>query len=352
MLTRCRKSWLRANIKYGLMGLILGLLVYIMQSAIANALKPAEYLIASVAFSTIISLTIANMVHFATSTKLLRSWENVWRTFTIYYLISFAGMVIAVELTYFILGYFYGWESQFPHTKDYLFDSILVLVVCTFIYVDIYRKALQANKLNQKELELHKMNELRSNAELEALQAKINPHFLYNALNSIAGLIKDNPDQAEEMTIKLSKLFRYSINQSQENLVSIREEAELLNLYLEIEKIRFGDRVAFEVSIADGLYANRIPRFLIQPLVENALKHGLKYSSENGWLKVDIFAENPYLVIQVADNGRGFASDLALGYGLQSTFDKIQLLYGANGNVELINSPQKMVQIKIPLAHA
>lgn len=352
MIIRCRKRWIRTNIKYGLIGLLIGLLIYIMQAAIANALKPVEYLIASVAFSASISLTIANMVHFATSTRLLRNWENVWRNFTIYYLLSFAGMIIAVELTYMVLGYFYNWKSQFPHTKDYLFDSILVLVVCTLIYVDIYRKALQANKLNQKELELHKMNELRSNAELEALQAKINPHFLYNALNSIAGLIQDNPDQAEEMTIKLSKLFRYSINQSQENLVSIREESELLNLFLEIEKIRFGDRVAFEVSIADGLYANKIPRFLIQPLVENALKHGLKYNMENGWLKVYIFAEDPYLVIQVLDNGQAFTDELVLGYGLQSTFDKMQLLYGANGKVELINSPQKMVQIKIPLAHA
>ncbi|MEE1947060.1 histidine kinase [Pedobacter sp. KR3-3] len=334
------------------MGLILGLLVYFAQSAIANALKPVEYLIASLTFSTSISLTIANMVHFATSTKILRNWENVWRNFTIYYLISFAGMIMAVELTYLVLGYFYHWESQFPHTKDYLFDSILVLVVCTLIYVDIYRKALQANKLNQKELELHKMNELRSNAELEALQAKINPHFLYNALNSIAGLIKDNPDQAEEMTIKLSKLFRYSINQSQENLVSIREEAELLSLYLEIEKIRFGNRVTFEVNIGDGLYATKIPRFLIQPLVENALKHGLKYNATNGSLKVNIFAEASDLVIQVADNGQAFATDLVLGYGLQSTFDKVQLLYGANGKVELINNPEKMVQIKIPLAHA
>lgn len=351
MLTRCRKSWLRTNIKYGLIGLVLGLLVYVTQSAIANALKPIEYLIASLTFSTSISLTIANMVHFATSTKLLRNWENVWRNFTIYYLISFAGMIIAVELTYLVLGYFYNWESQFPHTKDYLFDSILVLVVCTLIYIDIYRKALQANKLNQKELELHKMNELRSNAELEALQAKINPHFLYNALNSIAGLIKDNPDQAEEMTIKLSKLFRYSINQSQENLVSIREEAELLSLYLEIEKIRFGNRVTFEVNIGAGLYTTKIPRFLIQPLVENALKHGLKYNAANGRLAVDVFAEVADLVIQVADNGQPFASDLVLGYGLQSTFDKIQLLYGAHGKVELINSPQKMVQIKIPLAH-
>lgn len=349
---KCKNRWLKTNITYSLVGLGLGLAIYLLQSAISETFHPIERLIANITFSLIISLTIANMVHFAISTKILHAWENIWRNFFIYYAISFGGMIIAVELSYLILGYFYHWDSKFPHTSDYLFDSILVLIVCTLVYIHIYRGTLQTNKLQQKELELHKMNELRSNAELNALQAKINPHFLYNALNSIAGLIKENPDQAEDMTIKLSKLFRQSISQSQENLVNIKDEIELLHVYLDIEKVRFGDRIRFAFDFEKGLDLIKIPRFLIQPLVENALKHGLKDKINDGLLKVAIFTNNQHLIVQVADNGTPFDTDLALGYGLESTFNKIALLYGDAGMVELINMPEKMVQIKMPLSYA
>lgn len=347
-----RRTWLKTNITYGLVGLGLGLIIYLMQSALANTFKPAEYLMYNILFSMNISLTIANMVHFAVSTKILHAWENIWRNFIIYYAISFVGLIIAVELTYFVLSYAYNRKNSFPHVDDYLFDSILVLVVCTANYVHIYRRTLQANKLQQKELELHQMNELRSNAELSALQAKINPHFLYNALNSIAGLIKENPNQAEDMTIKLAKLFRQSINQNQQNLVNLKEEIELLDVYLEIEKVRFGDRIKFVFDIQEGLDSIKIPRFLIQPLVENALKHGLNHKASDGYLRVAIFRDSQHLLVQVIDNGEAFAKDLALGYGLESTFNKIKLLYGEAGQVALINKPEKMIQIKMPLPHA
>lgn len=351
MQARTRNSWLKTNIIYGGMGFGLGLMVYLLLSAASGKLKSTEFLVASITFGTFISLTIANMIHFAHSTKILKSGKNIWLNFTIYYIINLIGMIIAVELAYLVLISIYHWDSKFPHTSDYIFNSIVVLAICTVLNINEYRKTLQANKLQQKELELHKMNELKSNAELDALQAKINPHFLYNALNSIAGLIKENPDQAEDMTIMLSKLFRSSINQSQENLIPVKEEIELLNLYLDIEKIRFGNRIKFVFNIQPGLDSVKIPRFLIQPLVENGLKHGLKHKAEDGYLKIAIFTKAQCLVVQVADNGPAFDTNLVLGYGLESTFNKIQLLYGEEGEVELINSPEKMVQIKMPLSH-
>ncbi len=157
-----------------------------------------------------------------------------------------------------------------------------------------------------------------------------------------------DPDKAEDMTLKLSKLFRYSINQSQENLISIQEEVDILQTYLDIEKVRFGDRIRFVIEIEHGLEHEKIPRFLIQPLVENALKHGLKDTIEKGELKVSI-KKTKKMDIIISDNGYPFPSELEIGYGLQSTYDKLELLYPGNYELQITNEPFKQIKIQIPL---
>ncbi|WP_051292786.1 sensor histidine kinase [Olivibacter sitiensis] len=341
-------SWTSTNLRYGLLGIGIGFCVYLLNCLFRKELLPLRYLFVSVSFGLVITFVISNIIYVAHATKILR-WENVWLGFPVYYLLSLAGMLVGVELTYAIISPVLGWSSTFPHWGDYPFDAFLVLLVCTIIYISHYRKALIQQKFQEKELELTRTNALRKQAELDALQAKINPHFLYNALNSIVGLIKQDPQKAEQMTINLATLFRHSMNYQQESLVPLSEEMDLLNTYLEIERIRFAERISFQVEMDHSLQNVQIPRFLLQPLVENALKHGLAELPRDGLLKVRIFRENAYLFIQVIDNGKPFPDDLQVGYGLQSTFDKINLLYKGAASVELINKPEKMIQIKIPL---
>jgi two-component system LytT family sensor kinase len=152
------------------------------------------------------------------------------------------------------------------------------------------------------------------------------------------------------MTMKLSRLFRYSINQSQEDLVPVQEEMEIVRTYLDIEKVRFGERIDFSICVDESLKNARIPRFLIQPLVENALKHGLNNVTSGGELKVQISGSDK-IVISVADNGAPFPAELGLGYGLQSTYDKLDLLYPNAYEVQILNQPIKEVKIQMPLTN-
>jgi len=174
---------------------------------------------------------------------------------------------------------------------------------------------------------------------------------LYNALNAIAGLIHEEPDRAEMMTLKLSKLFRYNINQDQNHLVPLSEEMEIVSTYLDIEKVRFGDRIKFYIVCDEQLRDAMFPRFLIQPLIENALKHGLQNTVTGGELRVEMRKTDGIELI-IADNGTPFPESLDIGYGLQSTYDKLNLLFPEQYEIHILNKPFKHIKIQIPLTNA
>jgi len=203
--------------------------------------------------------------------------------------------------------------------------------------------------LHEKELDLVKAKQLITQAELQTLQSKINPHFLYNSLNSIASMIHQDVYKAEDMTLKLSRLFRYSINSNHLNVALVTEEIEIVATYLDIEKVRFGDRLEFVIEVDESVINEHIPKFLIQPLVENALKHGLNDMASSGKLKISITRDGKNIMIVIVDNGKPFPAELNLGYGLQSTYDKLALLYDENYDVQIVNTPEKQIRILIPV---
>lgn len=186
-------------------------------------------------------------------------------------------------------------------------------------------------------LELSTLQTLKAKAELEALQAKINPHFLYNSLNSINSLVDQNPTKAKEMILLLSKLFRLSVNSKNDLHASLQEEIELVTNYLSIEKIRFGERLQFNIDCESALINEHIPKFLIQPLVENAVIHGTSKLSTVGKINVKISNEQDFLVFAVSDNGPSFSPDFQPGYGLQSIYDKIKLLGGKDASFQIVD---------------
>jgi len=217
------------------------------------------------------------------------------------------------------------------------------LVYITMSYVDLERK----RKLNEKELEVSKLQELKTKAELDALYAKINPHFLYNALNSIADLSITDGKKARKMTVALADLFRYSINYSNHNYTTVKEEVEMTEVYLEIEKIRFEDKLNYSIDLGDDVDHYLIPRFVLQPVVENAVKHGLKATGDRTEIKIEVRNNNKGLQIIVGDNGPVFPDELIPGYGVKSMYDKLDLLFPGNYEIHFSNEPQKKVSILI-----
>lgn len=211
----------------------------------------------------------------------------------------------------------------------------------------IYLKNVSESLVKQKDVELSRLKEMNAQSELKLLQSHINPHFLYNALNSIAGLAHSNADKTEKMALSLSDLFRYSINKKGEKMSTVREEVTMVENYLEIEKIRFGNRLSFKLHIDETIIDKKIPMYMLQPLVENAIKHGVSKIGGEAKIGLEIIKEKEGLLIIVSDNGPDFPNGLVSGHGLQTVYDLLRLSYGDKASLSWENEPTKQIVISI-----
>jgi sensor histidine kinase YesM len=195
-------------------------------------------------------------------------------------------------------------------------------------------------KIREKELQISRLQQQLSQSQLDALSSKINPHFLYNALNSIAGLATSDGVKTRAMAIALSKLFRYNINKEESSYVRVSEELEMVLTYLEIEKIRFDERLGYSYNVPRELEDELIPRHLLQPLVENAVKHG--GSADNLEINITLKKNEKEIMITVSDNGRPFDEDFSPGYGIKSLYDKLDLLTSGRYEIAFENNPKQV----------
>jgi sensor histidine kinase YesM len=185
----------------------------------------------------------------------------------------------------------------------------------------------------------------KSSAELHALQSNINPHFLYNALNSIASTAKKDGDKTERMALALSQFYNYVTNKGGEEVTILLAEEEMLDNYLQIEKIRFGDKLNIEYEINDNAHQCYLPRLLLQPIVENAIKYG--FGENKIEVKISAEKKNQYLEIKIYDSGPAFDENMQMGFGIKSVTRKLQALYPDQHSLEFNNSPVKHVLITI-----
>lgn len=227
-------------------------------------------------------------------------------------------------------------------------DTLLIAAILNTIRSVIHLNNLNvAARIQQKETENSKLREANTKAQLDVLHSKINPHFLYNSLNSIAGLAVVNGEKTKAMAIALSKLLRYSLNYSDAAFSTLREELDMTQTYLEIEKVRFGENLRYELTIADEAQLMAVPRFLLQPLVENCIKHAFVVSGKSNLINIHAAIEHETLVIAIADNGRPFPENIVPGFGLKQVNDKLQLLLPERSELQIANTPQKQVKIII-----
>lgn len=193
-------------------------------------------------------------------------------------------------------------------------------------------------------------------ARLQTLKMQLQPHFLFNALNAIATLVHKDPDAADEMIGNLSELLRLTLDPSQQQEVPLRQELEFLQHYLQIEQARFGDRLSVDVDVEPRLNEALVPPLILQPLVENAVRHGIEPQLKPGVITIRAFAEGPMLCLSVRDNGAGIRSSSPPGHGigLSNTRARLQALYGSDGCLLL---PENGVdgweaEIRLPLHYA
>ena len=198
----------------------------------------------------------------------------------------------------------------------------------------------------------HHLRWLASRAELKALRAQMNPHFLFNALNAIAGLIVDQPRLADETIEQLAHVLRYALRHSENEWVRLDEEIEFVTAYLRVEQARFGERLRVDFGVDRAAASVPVPAMTIQPLVENAIKHGISALEGAGRVGVNVALTDDLLCVEVSDNGPGFPPGFAIGsggHGLRNVADRIAGYYGKNAQLTWECSPDAtQVFLKIP----
>jgi two-component system LytT family sensor kinase len=205
----------------------------------------------------------------------------------------------------------------------------------------------------------YREGELRaSQAQLQALKMQLHPHFLFNALHSISALVHTDPEAADKMIARLGDFLRLTLESSAAQVVPLRQEIEFLNCYLEIERTRFRDRLTTRIDVEPQVLDCRVPNLILQPIVENAIRHGVSQRSAHGHVEVRAARAGSSLLLEVRDNGRGLPEGDAAapctkggGVGLANTRARLQQLYGADYRFELSNSPAggAVVTMEIPL---
>jgi sensor histidine kinase YesM len=234
-------------------------------------------------------------------------------------------------------------DSSFPWRiiSGIFYYSLFVMIY----YVVVYYEDVQS-KLKQEA----NLKTLLKEVELNALKNQINPHFLFNSLNSVSSLTITSPQKAQEMIIKLSEYLRYSLSNEEQQITTLKTELENIKLYLEIEKIRFGDRLNFQFNCSDETMKATIPAMILQPLFENAIKHGVYESTET--INVVLGAEKTTNNLELTlKNDFDASAKLTKGegIGLKNIQERLFLIYKENNLVEL-NKTETLftVSIKIP----
>jgi sensor histidine kinase YesM len=211
--------------------------------------------------------------------------------------------------------------------------------------VGVHQAVANIRQLRQKDLEQARLAEALAEARLSSLKMRLQPHFLFNALQSINVLILDKQaEPASEMLSRLSILLRRSLDQDERQLVTVEDELETARNYLAIEEIRFKDRLLVETKFESGTRNALVPGLLLQPLIENAVKHGVARSSKPGKIEIDIRRTGNSLSLSVRNDGPGLPAGWNFedhaGFGLRSTRNRLELLFGRDFTLDIRNDAE------------
>ncbi|HXZ47537.1 MAG TPA: histidine kinase [Usitatibacter sp.] len=231
-----------------------------------------------------------------------------------------------------------------------IFIPLFILAVVSKIFIDRSRAAQQVADLKRREAEYHRMGRQVTEAKLSALQAQVEPHFLYNTLASVQALTETDPQRASAMTGHLIQYLRNALPKMRESVSTVGQEVELARAYLSILQMRMGPRLAFEISMPPELAETPFPPLMLPSLVENAIKHGLEPQREGGTVAIAADAVDGRLRVTVTDTGRGFAEAPGQGVGLANIRERLGALYGEAGKLTLeANEPHGVrATIEVP----
>jgi two-component system, LytTR family, sensor kinase len=259
--------------------------------------------------------------------------------------ISFAGVHQTIHLAV-LWSITPRWRQRFPALIDcyrsyfgfgFYNDLIIASLIVIAVHALLYYQNFRASELAQSSLKTQ-----LAQSQLKALKMQLHPHFLFNTLHSISSLILEDPPKANSMIARLGDFLRLTLDNSDQQLVSLKQETEFLRCYLEIEQVRFGDRLTVAFELEPQTLSAQVPHLILQPVVENAVQHGIAPRATRGHITIEARRLNSLLRLEVRDNGPGITSNgISLGMkgvGLSNVRARLDQIYGSDFRFELMNS--------------
>ena len=217
-------------------------------------------------------------------------------------------------------------------------------------WVFCYYTIILLLKSNKGKIERLELDTTLKEAQLNTLKGQINPHFMFNSLNNIRGLMLEDVEKSRDMLTKLSEMLQYALTKNTVDSIAVEEELEMVENYIDLAKIQMEDRLGFEKKVAPETLSIQIPPMIIQLLIENAVKHGIANVKEGGKINLDIFKFETTLNIQVKNTGRLKITKQTTQLGLKNIKQRLRLLYGGKASFSLKEVDDEVVaNIKIPL---
>lgn len=303
---------------------------------------------------------------------LLRQFED--KALSTRIITAFAGAIpcaIAIAYVNHVAFNIYNPESLFDEAhlekmREYMAEENFALKVITedaisrFFFIiswaSLYLALTYAAEVRLVERKASRYAQAAQDAELRSLRYQVNPHFLFNTLNSLSTLVmRSQPEEAEKMILNLSKFYRTSLSGDPLEDVPLHEEVHLQRLYLDIESVRFPNRLRSKIAIPDDLENILVPGLILQPLVENAIKHGVSHSKKPVTISISATANEDSLKLTVADNGsagkNAADSEKNTGIGLANVRDRLETRFGREADVKIIHSEKGgfVVELTMPL---
>src|SRR5262249_53036647 len=260
-------------------------------------------------------------------------------------LISFAGIhqVIHLAILWCITPRL---KRQFPALVDFYrayfwfgfyIDLIIASLIVIAVHALLYYQNFRASELAQSSLKTQ-----LADAQLRALKMQLHPHFLFNTLHSISSLVLEDPPKANSMIARLGDFLRLTLENSDQQLVTLKEETEFLRCYLDIEEVRFGDRLTVAFELEPQTLSAQVPHLILQPVVENAIQHAIAPRATRGHINIEAKRLNSSLRVEIKDNGPGIASNGDLlekqRVGLNNVRARLNQIYGSDFRFELMNA--------------
>ncbi len=259
--------------------------------------------------------------------------------------ISFAGVHQTIHLAV-LWSITPRWRQRFPALIDcyrsyfgfgFYNDLIIASLIVIAVHALLYYQNFRASELTQSSLKTQ-----LAQSQLKALKMQLHPHFLFNTLHSISSLVLEDPPKANSMIARLGDFLRLTLDNSDQQLVSLKQETEFLRCYLEIEQVRFGDRLTVAFELEPQTLSAQVPHLILQPVVENAVQHGIAPRATRGHITIEARRLNSLLRLEVRDNGPGITSNgISLGMkgvGLSNVRARLDQIYGSDFRFELMNS--------------